>query len=173
MKKSLILTGVLSVLMLSSAAFADTDETKKINNVKRPCPCAKKMPPRTERPDIGARLNLSEEQKQQAHEIRMKGHEKMKPIFEKMQAKKQEIRKINESDLTQSEKDAKILPLKNEIKKLAQEAKKVRIENTKQFEAILTDEQKVEFEKIKQEGRDRAKRYKHEARTYPMKKTNN
>ena len=29
------------------------------------------------------------------------------------------------------------------------------------------------FEKIKQEGRDRAKRYKHEARTYPMKKTNN
>lgn len=169
MKKSIILSGVLSVLMLSSAAFADTQNTKSVPNVKKTCPCAKQMPPKGERPDIGARLNLTEEQKKQAHEIRMQGHEKMKPIFEKMQVTKQEIRKIKESELAQEEKDAKILPLKDELKKLVQEAKKVRIENTKQFESILTDEQKVEFEKIKQEGRERAKRYKQEARKHSLK----
>jgi len=170
MKKSLILTGILSAILIAPASFAETQYVKNVNDIKRPCPCAKQFPQKAERPNIAERLNLTDEQKQQAHEIRMQGHEKMKPVFEKMQLTKQEIKKINESDLTQDEKDAKIIPLKDEVKKLAQEAKKIRIENTKQFEAILTAEQKLEFEKIKQEGRDRVKRYKREAINHPSNK---
>ena len=41
--------------------------------------------------------------------------------------------------------------LKNEIKELKLQADNCRKENMKNFEAILTEEQKIEFEKIKAE----------------------
>lgn len=167
MKKSLILSGIMSILFLgATSAFADTQDTKTQYIGKKTCPCVKPMPIKMDKPKIDERLNLTEEQKKQAHEIRMQGHEKMKPIFKEMQAKKQEIRKIRDSELSQEEKDLKIAPLKNELKKLAQDAKKVRMENTKEFESILTDEQKAEFAKIKNEGKQRAKQYRKQAKRY-------
>ena len=148
-----------TLLMTTSAVFADTQP----NNVpKKPCPHAKQLPPKAEKPNIGERLNLTEEQKQKAHAIRMQGHEQIKPIFDELQLKKQELKKVEESTISQNEKDALIAEINKEIQTLRQEAKKIRIENTKQFESILTDEQKIEFEKIKQEGKERMEKYKKE-----------
>lgn len=85
-----------------------------------------------------------------------------------MKAKKEQIREIKKSDLSQEQKAKKIEPLKKDLKKLKQEARKIRMENTKEFEAILTPEQKAEFEKIKQEGRERAKQHKMKKRPCPI-----
>lgn len=161
MKKSIITTGIMSLMLLSTTAvFADTNKEQTTIPNKKPCPCAKQLPQKGERPNLGDRLKLTEEQKQKAHEIRMDGHKQMKPVFEKMQLIKQELKTVEASNISQEEKDIKIKELKNQLRALHQEAKKIRIENTKQFESILTPEQKTEFEKIKQEGREKMKQYK-------------
>lgn len=175
MKKTLMTAGIVTALMLSTAI---TYAAEKQPPKKPDCPCTKPMPPKhdgqrppkMERPNIEERLNLTEEQKQKAHEIRMNGHEKMKPVFAKMQAKKQEIKKVTESDLSQEQKDSALTILKEELQTIKAEAKTIRTENRKEFEAILTPEQKAEFEKIKQEGKDRAKRYHEEAKNQPCNK---
>ena len=128
--------------------------------VKQDCAkfdCAKKEKCEKRHEKLDERLQLTEAQKVQAKEIRMKGHEKIKPVMVKIKDKKEAIKAIKESDLTDVEKDKKIAPLKAEMKKLKMEAKKIREQNMKEFEAILTPEQKVEFEKIKQEGREKHK----------------
>ncbi len=93
--------------------------------------------------------------KQKAHEIRMNGHQKIRPVIEKIKAKKAEIKAVEMSKLPQAEKDKKIATLKEELKPLKQEARKIRTENTKEFEAILTPEQKVKFENFKKEHKNR------------------
>lgn len=72
------------------------------------------------KPDLAKKLNLSEEQKEQADAIRAQGREEIKKLHQKMQ----EIRK----------------------------------NNMKEFENILTPEQKEEFEKIKSELKTLKKR---------------
>lgn len=177
MKKTLIAAGIMTAILLSTS-ISYAAENK---GPKKPCdcPCAKPMPPKhfegqrpphMERPNIEERLNLTEEQKQKAHEIRMNGQEKMKPVFAKMQAKKQEIKQVADSSMSQDKKDKKIAQLKEELQAVKNEAKTIRTENRKEFEAILTPEQKAEFEKIKQEGKDRVKRYNAEAKNQPCNK---
>ncbi len=98
------------------------------------------------------RLKLTDEQKQQIQENRKQGHEKVKPIFEQKQEKLKEIKKIyKDTTLTKEEKQEKTAPLKADVKKLNEQANAYREENMKAFEAILTDKQKKEFNKIKQE----------------------
>lgn len=181
MKKTLVIAGMAAaILMTSSLSYAAT--TTPVDTQNKPA-CEKKLPPkhgefkgkkhhkinRLDRPNLDERLKLTEEQKKQAHDIRMKGHEKMKPVFEKMQAKRAEIKKVAESDISQDKKDKKIAELKKDMKQLKQEARKIRYENTKEFESILTPEQKAEFEKIKQEGRERAKQHHMKKRPCPVK----
>ncbi len=180
MKKTLFIAGMAAaILMSTSVTYAAT--TNAADTKVKP-KCEKKLPPkhgdfkgkkapgmeRPDRPNLDERLKLTEEQKKQAHDIRMQGHKKMKPVFEKMKAKKEQIREIKKSDLSQEQKAKKIEPLKKDLKKLKQEARKIRMENTKEFEAILTPEQKAEFEKIKQEGREKAKQHKMKKRPCPI-----
>lgn len=100
------------------------------------------------------RLNLTPEQKTKAEKNRLSGQQKMKPVMEKIKAKKGEIRKIRENEaLTDVQKQQKIAPLKSELKSLKTQANEIREKNLKDFEAILTSEQKTEFEKIKAEGK--------------------
>ncbi len=159
MKKQLIIAGIAAAMMLStSMTFANTatDNTTP----KKPtcnCKCNKQKPPKMARPSLDEQLQLTEEQKAKAHEIRMKGHEQIKPVIEKMKAKHQEIKEVAKSTLSQDKKDKKIAELKKEMKALKQEARKIRTENTKEFEAILTPEQKAKFEKIKKDARAKHK----------------
>ncbi len=181
MKKTLVIAGMAAaILMTSSLSYAATNttvDTKKQPACEKKLPCKKgdfkankhKKMNKPARSNLDERLKLTDEQKKQAHDIRMKGHEKMKPVFEKMMAKRAEIKKVAESDLAQDKKDKKIAELKKDMKQLKQEARKIRIENTKEFEAILTPEQKAEFEKIKQEGRERAKQHHMKKHPCPVK----
>ena len=182
MKKSLLIAGIAAAVMMSSSlTYAATNtpqdtKTQTKYEKKMPCKCKDckcKKSPQVKRQGLDERLNLTEEQKQKAHEIRMNGHEKMKPVFEKMKAKKAEIKEIAESDLSQAEKEKKIAPLKNDLRELKKEARQIRIDNTKEFEAILTPEQKAEFIKIKQQARENAKKHhqmKKQNRQNPTKK---
>ena len=172
MKKSLIIAGLAaSVLLTSSMANAATTATT--NTDKKPA-VEKQMPKKCDkqdkmkRPSIDERLKLTEEQKKQALEIRMKVHEQIKPVFEKIKAKKQEIKEVAENTkLSDEQKAKKIDALEIDILKLKQEARKIRMQNTKEFEAILTAEQKAEFNKMKEEGRKMHMMKKHHAKKGP------
>jgi len=106
MKKTLFIAGMAAaILMSTSVTYAAT--TNAADTKVKP-QCEKKLPPkhgdfkgkkapgmeRPDRPNLDDRLKLTDEQKKQAHDIRMQGHKKMKPVFEKMKAKKEQIREI-------------------------------------------------------------------------------
>ena len=156
MKKSLIIVGLAASIMLTSTIA--NASTTPANTDKQPVGVEKQLPKKHDKKmkhsPIDERLKLTDEQKQQAHEIRMKGHKEMKPIFDKIKAKKEEMKQIaNNPKLSEEQKTKKIDALEIEILKLKQQARKVRIKNAKEFEAILTPEQKAEFNKMKEEGR--------------------
>lgn len=159
MKKTLILAGITTFLLSSSMVMAATVESAGCP-VKAQCPQTKefKRPPH-KGPNMDELLKLTEEQKVQAKAIRMKGHEKMKPVFEQIRAKKQEAQAVKLSRIAVAAQEEKLAQIEKEIKALKQEARKIRQENTKEFEAILTPEQKTEFAKIKEEGRKNFKKH--------------
>lgn len=160
MKKSLIIAGIAAfTFMISSTVCYANTPNENAGPQKPACGCEMKKPPKMQRPNIDERLKLTDEQKEKSHQLRMKGHEKIKPVMEKMKAKHQEIKNVMNSSISQEEKDKKITVLKEDMKKLKKEARAIRMENTKEFEAILTPEQKKEFEKIKKEGK--RKHHKH------------
>lgn len=105
--------------------------------------------------EIDARLKLTEEQKKCCEQNRLEGRKLIKPIWDEIRAKKAKICEICSSTLPQAEKDKQVCCLKSEIKDLKCKADKIREENMKAFEAILTPQQKSEFEKIKQERKQK------------------
>ena len=83
-----------------------------------------------------------------------KDREKIKPIIEKIKTNREEMRKVKfDPTISRSEKEKKIEKLQKERKSLKDKANKCREENMKNFESVLTPEQKEEFEKIKAEQR--------------------
>ena len=100
------------------------------------------------------RLNLTEKQKEKAKVIHKKGHNEMKPIMDKMMAKRKEIMLIKKDEtLSETQKQEKIDALSNEMKELGKQAADIRKKNSKEFEKILNKKQKKELEKMKSEGR--------------------
>lgn len=172
MKKNLLIAGIAALLLSTTVSYADTDNLEQ-SLPKKPtctCDCHKKQPPRMQKPNFDERLKLTDEQKKQAKEIRMKGHEKIKPVMEQIKTKHEEIKKVANSDISKAKKEKQIKALKQDIQKLKQQARTIRNENTKEFEAILTDEQKAEFTKIKEEAK--AKYAEMKKRQHPPKKHN-
>ena len=178
MKKTLILASLLAFTMTSAFASVDTQKTRCDKEFKKP-PIERKMhqPPKFDKEKMAkkqaefeAKLNLTEEQKAQAKEIRLKGHQEMKPIMEKMKAKKLEIDtvKANES-ITVGEQKAQLNKLFTEMKDLKKQARDLRIKNMQEFESILTDKQKQTLEKMKQEGKKNFKKRHHKRPPCPKK----
>jgi len=168
MKKTLLLAGLLAFTMSSAMAEppmppVDGKCPPKFEEGKYPPPpCGKFQPPpppRGERPDhkkadFEKKLNLTEEQKAQAKEIRQKGHEQMKPIFDKMTALKKEAKKVSSNTkLTEEQKAKKLAEIRKSTHELQKEARDIRIQNMQEFEAILTKKQKKTLEKMKKQGR--------------------
>ena len=180
MKKTLILAGILAMTMTSVYAAEQTVEqtlvqpAQQVETVKpeeyklppkRPdfkkcecpkckkakCDCVKKGP----KADFEKRLKLTDEQKAQAEELRKKGHEEMKPIMEQIRLKHQEIEAVKLSRMATQMQEEKIAQLKKEIQELKGQAKELRQQNMKDFEAILTKKQQKELKKMKEEGRKR------------------
>ncbi len=159
LKQTLI---IATLLTFSSCAFAADVKPVKADAPKPCVECkCKKTPPTKEqmekkREEFAARLQLSEEQKAQAKVIHEKGMQEMKPVMEKIKAEKCKIKAVKaDTKLSDEKKAAKIKPIKEEMKKCMQEAKAIRQKNAKEFEAILTDAQKQELAKMKEEGRQK------------------
>ena len=73
--------------------------------------------------------------------------------MEQMKVKKQEIDTIKASKLSAEEIEQKIAPIEVELKDLHKQAMKIRQENMKEFESILTTEQQNILKQMKKEGR--------------------
>lgn len=98
------------------------------------------------------RLNLTEGQKAQIEKNKQKDKETMKPIFDKMKENKQAIKAIHkDATLSPEDKVVKSAEYEKELIDLKVKANELRKENMKNFENILTDDQKAEFAKIKEE----------------------
>lgn len=184
MKKTFILSTLLttSILMSSLTSFAANDNTNVQSascqnaakqeqyqgpdrRMQPPCPkcmCEKhkqKMKEMHEarKKEFESRLNLTDEQKQKAKEIRMKGHQEIKPIFEEMKTKKSELIELKKKGNPSLIEQAKIRQLENEVKALKDKAKSIRQSNKNEFEKILTKKQKNELKKMEKEGEERFK----------------
>ena len=96
-------------------------------------------------------LNLTEQQKAQVKANRIKSRKAMKPIMNSINDKREAILDVMDSDLPKAQQEAKIKTLKSDIKALRQQADKIREQNMKDFESILTKEQKTKLEQFKKE----------------------
>lgn len=177
MKKALVLASLLAFTMTS--AFANADIPQPPCDKKRPPIEGKIQPPppkfdkekmEKKRAEFEAKLNLTEEQKAQAKAIRLKGHEEMKPIMEKMKAKKLEIDTVKANgSMTVDEQKAQLNKLFTEMKDLKKQARDLRIKNMQEFESILTDKQKKTLAKMKEEGKKNFKKHHKKRAQYAQK----
>ena len=102
--------------------------------------------------EIDKRLGLTDVQKKKLEKIKNNDREKIKPVIEKINADDAELHKIYRNNtLTEEQKSKKAEKIKKDIAKNRIQADKYRMQNMKNFESVLTKEQKTEFEKIKQE----------------------
>ncbi len=189
MNKKLLLSGllvVLTALMVCNLGYAiDSKAAQEALNVKTEkavpppgCPLdhpkfsgkhhpnmmpSHPFPSKAEMEDkkaeIDKRLNLTDEQKQKLEKIKEKDRAKIKPVIDKMHAKKAELHKIYTDDsLSKEQKDKKAAAVKKDLNKLRVQADNCRKENMKNFESVLTPEQKTEFGKIKEEQKAEMKK---------------
>ena len=165
MKKLLIMTCALCVL---TGAGVNAAETKAINegpkgNIEKfqKPPFDRKAPDfeqakRIKKAHDAAfeqKLNLTEVQKLKARELRKAGHEKMAPVMKDIKAKKQEAEMIRNSKLTIEAREEKLTVIDKDLAALQKQAKEIRKQNMKDFESILTKEQKKTLKNMKKEGR--------------------
>lgn len=109
------------------------------------------------------RLNLTEEQKIQIEKNKKKDKEKIKPIIDKLHQKKLDYMMLeSNNEIDEQTKAKQKEELRNEIRELKFQADNCRKENMKNFEAILSEEQKLEFEKIKIEQKKEIEKRKKE-----------
>lgn len=101
------------------------------------------------------RLELTEVQKLKAREIRKNGHEKLKPILEEIKSKKQEAEMIRRSRMAVQMQEEKLAVIDAELKLLEKKANTIRKSNMRDFESILTRQQKRTLKEMKKEGRQR------------------
>lgn len=121
---------------------------------QKPCPDEIKAEMQKRAEEFNKALGLSDEQVAKAREIRMNGHDKMKPLMDKKKVKLDEIRAVMDNDnLTIKEQDKRVDVLKTELRSIDQDIRQIRQDNEKEFKAILTPEQKVKYAQIKEEGR--------------------
>ena len=99
------------------------------------------------------KLNLSEVQKLKARELRKAGHEKIEPVMKQIKAKKQEAEMVRNSKLTVEAQEEKLTAIDKDLVVLQKQAQQIRKENMKEFESILTKDQKKTLKNMKKEGR--------------------
>ncbi len=106
--------------------------------------------------ELRERLNLTPEQQEQAKQIRENAKPEIAPVIEQIKQKKQEIKEMKQTDASSEELKEK----REEIKSLRQKANAIRKENMQKFESILNPEQKTEFNRFKEEMKQKRKNYK-------------
>ena len=163
MKKFLIIACVACVLAGAANAtepIAKEDLAKNGIGVEKQVP---KMPPpeqmckvkKAHEKAFEQKLQLTEVQKLKARELRKNGHAKIKPLIDDIRAKKQEAEMIRNSKLTVEAQEEKLTVIDKEIADLEKQVKVIRKQNMKEFENILTKEQKKTLKNMKKEGRQK------------------
>jgi len=161
MKKTLLLASILLVTGSQVLANCPVDNTQE-NKCQQP-KCEKKAPEAKcpAKVNLAERLNLTEEQIKKARDIRMKSKEKIVPLFEELKSKECQRKVVLKSKIVQKDQIKLVNQLDKDIAKLKKQIRTEQIKNQKQFEAILTDSQKQELQKLKMEGRKNfAKKYR-------------
>ena len=103
------------------------------------------------------RLHLTQEQKDYIKTNRTKNIKEMKKTVSEMENLHKKIKDIYLLGIPKYQADLRSAPYKAELAILKQNAKKRKIENRKNFENILSKEQKIELEKIREERRAKIK----------------
>lgn len=152
MKKLLILASVITFSIMTVSA---TEVTKPVQcgqkNITKACPVVK--PDVNKKVEFKNRLNLTEEQIQKADKLKSDSRTKMQPLMKQIKEKRIAIYELKKSDIPEIEKQKQLQKLKKELTTLDKKAKQLRTKNMKDFEKILTKDQKAELAKIKAEGR--------------------
>lgn len=152
MKKLVILACALC--LMSTAVFAG--EEFKRPNCKNPPSREEMIKMRKAREAaFEQKLGLTEAQKAKAKEIRQKGHKEMKPIMSKLREKRQEADMVKMSRIVGQDQEARLNAIDKDIKNLEKKANIIRKKNMKEFESILTKDQKKILEEMKKEGRQK------------------
>lgn len=152
MKKLVILACALC--LMSTAVFAG--EEFKRPNCKNPPSREEMIKMRKAREAaFEQKLGLTEAQKAKAKEIRQKGHKEMKPIMGELREKRQEADMVKMSRIVGQDQEARLNAIDKDIKNLEKKANVIRKKNMKEFESILTKDQKKILEEMKKEGRQK------------------
>ena len=144
------LTFILSIAVLTQTATAAQETVHKIlpsaskSEISKP---VKQLKMKKHKNELNERLKLTEEQKQQAGELRAASQEKMKPLMTELIQKQQQRNHLENSDGN----DKEIQALNNEIRTIRQELHNIIIQNERDFMQILTPEQLDEFNKMREE----------------------
>ncbi|MCQ2743294.1 MAG: Spy/CpxP family protein refolding chaperone [bacterium] len=154
MKKLLILT--LAICL--SAFSVNANEVNQQKGIPSNAPKMTDVEKAKKESPFDQKLGLTDEQKQQAKELRVKSFEKIKPIMTQLKAKEQEVRMIKNSKLAPQAQQEKLNTLYADIKVLRKEAHDIRIQNMKDFESILTADQKKTLKEMKKEGKKHYKK---------------
>ncbi len=153
MKKLLL---ILSLVVLTSTAANASENVQRYgsDNFVPPPPVSKQeMAQREKR--FEQRLGLTEEQKVQARNMREQGFEKMKPVIDTLKAREREADMVKNSKLAPNVQEEKLNSINNDIDNLRRQAHEIKRENMKNFESILTNDQKKILKEMKQEGRQK------------------
>ncbi len=173
MKKTLIIASLLAFSMTTVLAA----ETPVTEDVKAPVAQTEVQPAKPvltqeqikkremKREQFEKRLKLTEEQKVKIKELQQNGREQMKPIIEQIQAKRQEAEAVRRSRIAVEMQQEKLAEIQKDIQALKKQAHELRMQNMKDFEAILTKKQQKELKKMKEEGR---KRFEKEHKNRPV-----
>ena len=163
MKKTLIMLGLMTAFSVAITVPCFAQET---NTTKMP-PQQVKFDKKAhfekiekQRKEFQTRLNLTEEQKAKAKDLRIQGHKEMKPIMDEIKAKHQEIKMVKMSKMAVQMQEEKIEELQSDLKELYKKAHEQKMENMKAFEKILTKEQQKELKKMKKEGKKKFEQMK-------------
>ena len=161
MKKLLILTCAMCVLAGVSYANEPVSKPDCVKKgfgpekvlPKRPNPEQMKQMRKAHDAAFEQKLGLTEVQKLKARELRKAGHEKIKPVKDEIRAKRQEAEMIRNSKLSVAEQEEKLTAIDKDLEVLKKQARDIKKQNMKEFEAILTKDQKKTLKNMKKEGR--------------------
>ena len=152
MKKLVILACALC--LMSTAVFAG--EEFKRPDYKNPPSREEMIKMRKAREAaFEQKLGLTEAQKTKAKEIRQKGHKEMKPIMDKIKNKRKEAEMVKMSSIAGWVQEERLNAIDKDIRNLEKKANVIRKKNMKEFESILTKDQKKILENMKKEGRQK------------------
>lgn len=158
MKKFALLLCALCVITTSAHAATANDSTQPPQRKNPPSQEEMAKMRKAHEAEFEQKLGLTDAQKTQAAELRKQGFAKMKPVMDQMKQKRLEAREIKQSGLSTQAQEEKLIGIDKELQELEKQAAVIKRQNMKDFESILTKEQKDTLKNMKKEGREKFER---------------